>query len=347
MGNTAVGIFIAVAAILGFIPVFNPFKQLGQLEFRFCSILTVTSLFNLVYPIVFTTDVLIAICDSPFLVFTFSHRFIVLTLLSAGCVCNTIVRLAALWHCSETVKFVQTCVEMKNRMTCAWFRITDRERRCKWLKRTYTAACGLWVLAFPVRNLIRTFLMPKAPPPIELSWLPSSEWASTLLVFLSTLSVLMAPAYALIFTIFGGIYLLDLFDGFHQILTAELEGQWSDGTETMSQNPPPLFAVRLHTKRTPGGSTPLETERANVFKEFGQIQSLFSMCDKIGGWYLLAMVVLATAGLTEALCITKVLHWAEFTAKLDLIAEKVTAVLLLAFFGDFYKHSVRLTLSTS
>ena len=334
VANALVRILLTLAAILGFLPASNPFGEVNNLKFRLCSIFTALSLLQLAYPMVYISDTLVNAATSA-AKSTLTARFMQFTVLPAAFFCSTIIRFSALCNCSRTLRLITTLLSMKAQVKHAGF---GKFKKGNWSQRLFMFACLVWIIFFPIRQLFVLAIEGSDTGSYgDLGTMPEAEWARQLLAYLAEISVHTAPAFAMTFTVTCGIWLLDLEDSLRQILLAD-----QSATKKAYGNPSKgtlmVKAVGMAEPMRDGGYG----VQTNFGRQFADLKNLFADYEAITGWYVFAIIINVTTGLTKALSFTA-FRTASFTKNADSITECTSALFLLSFFGQFMKDAVRRT----
>ena len=318
-----------LAAFLGFLPVPNPFRNVQKLQFSFISVFTIISLFQLVYPILYISYVL-KVLSSASAQLKLTEKFIHFTLAPAACFSGAVTRLDAILNCGKTIKLMRVAMDMKRQMSLAGF----QRQRSKWTKWFFLFACTSWVLVFPTRVMVNVMTDSASDEAYAYS-----AWFQTL-ALIATFSIETAPAYALAFTLIGGVYLLDLQDVLGQLLCTELQGAVH-------------YDSVLTVATANGGNNAGDMkngsnrEKPRFFDQFKILKNLFSVYEDIAGWYVLSLLVVSVAGLTQAVCVTVFQRTNFSDNNVGGLAESGCAIMLLAFFGEFVKNEVSCPFSVS
>lgn len=310
-----------LGGFLGFVPVSNLFGDIRKTKFSFCSIFTLISLSQLASPILYNFCTLAGLLSASEELKR-TEAFILVMLIPADCFSCTVTRISTSINCGNAIKLMLDAVEMKRQMTCAGF----QRRRSKWSKRFFLLVCAAWVLAIFAHTMFIIMTGPEMDKGSEYN-----AWLYPLTV-IAMLSMETAQAYALVFTLTCGVYLLDLQDALGQLLCAELQG-------TVEQVPVLAVATRAASNNGRSVENDENQTKPRFFEQFKTLKSLFSAYDSIAGWYVLALLVVMVAGLTQAVCYV-VFRRSSLSENVGVLLESASAILLLAFFGEFVQNEV-------
>ena len=316
-----------LAAFLGFLPVSNPFGSIQKFKFHFISIVTLLSLFQLVYPALYISYALEVLASAPGRL-SLTEKFMTFTLAPAACFSGAVTRLGSILNCGKTIKLTHDAMEVKSQMACAGF----QGRRSKWTKWVFLFACTSWVLMFPAKATVNLVIEMKKNEGQFLS-LANSAWIYEVLYFIALFRTETTQAYAFAFNLIAGVYLLDLQDTLSQLLCAELDG-------TVQEDSLVTVATVTVGSNNAGHAKYGRHQLKQMFSDqFKIVKNLFLDYETIAGWYVLALSVATVAGLTQAVCDT-VFQRASFSENVGGLIEVTSVILLLAFFGEFLKNDV-------
>ena len=344
MGNSIFKALLAILAIFGLVPISNPFNCGSSFKFLFCSVITFLSIFQAVYPIIFYTDFLVGV----FSIYTDPHltkRFILITFVPLMTLCNAVVRLVAICHCTKTVDFMLALRKgLSHGKMAGQQHVKQQDTKLKWTNRVFVWVYILKVLVKVVKMLTDTFSsMNSKYYGVPLHTLPNDAWLNQIADCVASFFITSALYYALGFILLGGIALLNAHEELHQLLYESCTSQQHAFTRLLVI-PKDNTLSDIKNPHIPEGSKPIKDAEVgtgqDLFKLFVILKNLFRDYETIAGWYALAIVLSATKVVVNALLFTA-FHWENFSSGLGEAALEILALFMLSFFGEHMKGVVR------
>ena len=202
-------ISLAFLAILGLIPTSNPWnKQLSQQKFRFGSIITVWTLFQVFCPLILIIDILHTFSNIPHVqLSTLTRRFVMFTMLPVATICNTIARLVALRYCDKTMELI---LGLKMHLPSK-IRTIQKRRAAKTTRtgRFFLFACILKIVVHLVKDLEGGLRGLSQDPKLPLYTLPDDGWIRDASTMFCLLCIDVSLDYSLGFVVIVGVVLLE------------------------------------------------------------------------------------------------------------------------------------------